>query len=125
MKCGDNCEAMPRYPHWVLVQKPNDSASTNAAGHIDLTDNANWLPVAKLKCRIITRGGAERWRFNQVAAEVSRIVEIRSNKTARTIQSRWRLKFIEDGRVRIFDIEAAFDVDGNKQLVEVHCTEAV
>jgi len=119
------CDSIGKLRHRVTIEKPNPSATADAAGHIDLSDNANWIPVASRKANILTRGGSEKWRFNQVTAEVTRMFQLRSDPATRRIQPRWRIKWFQDGTAKYADIATAFDVDGAKKIVEVHCTEVV
>lgn len=116
------CEDVPFMRNRVTIQKPTVGATPDAAGHVDFTNgDANWTDVATRSCTIRTRGGSESFRFHQVHAQVTHLVDMRSDATTRTIQPYWRLKFGS----RYFDIRAAYDVDQSKMTVRCECTEAV
>ena len=119
------CACAPRMTSRLFIQKPNDGATKDAAGLINLSDDANWIAVGDRACHVFTRGGSERWRFNQVAAEVERIVQFQYSPLTKQIQPRWRLRKRDGGTWKAWDIATAFVVDDARKIVEVHCTEAV
>lgn len=119
------CECSPRMRNSLTIQAPNDSATAGASGHIDLSNDANWLTKDTRKCHIFTRGGAEKWRFNQVEAEVSRIVHFKYGPLTRQINPRWRLVYRDGSTDKKWDIATAFDVDGQHKTIEVHVKEVV
>lgn len=123
MKC--DCTPFPRLKHRVTIIRPDPNAVKDDGGQIDLSDDANWIKVGERKAQIITRGGTERMRFGQIAAEVNRIFVLRSDKLTRSIQPTWRIKHLQDGTFKVTDISAAFDVDADRRSVEVHGTEIV
>jgi SPP1 family predicted phage head-tail adaptor len=108
---------MPVLKHTVTIQQPSGSAG--ADGHFDETSSSNWDFVADRKAKITTRSGSEGYRFNQVQADISHIVEMRSDSLTRTIAAGWRLVFGS----RVLDIRAAYDVDEMRQTVRCDCTE--
>lgn len=109
----------------VTIQAPKDTATPGAGGHIDLSDDANWLTKDTRKCSIFTRGGSEGWRFRQVEAEVSRIVELKRDSLTRQITPRWRLLYQDGATTRKWDIATAFDVDDQHKTIEVHVKEVM
>lgn len=124
MTCA--CPAMPpRMTSRLQIQKPNDGATPDAAGHVELSDDANWISVGSRPCNVFTRGGSEKWRFNQVSAEISRIVHFQYGPLAKQIQPRWRLRKNDSGTMKAWDVATAFIVDDAKKIIEVHCTEVV
>lgn len=108
-----------------MLQKPKDSATADAAGHIDLSDDANWITVGKQWAKIITRDGAERWRFKQVEAEVNRIVEMPCNSITSAMTPRWRLKHQEGSRTITSDVAYAVNKDSGDITIQVGCKEVM
>lgn len=109
----------------VTIQAPNDSATPNARGLIDLNDDANWITKGSRRCNIYTRGGTERWRFNQAAAEVERQLEMNRDSLTRQINPRWRLLYQDGSTTRKWGISKAVDVDAMHKTIMVDCTEFV
>jgi head-tail adaptor len=105
----------------VTIEKPNPSATPGADNRVDLTLNSNWIPVNSRAATFKTRGGTEGRIFNQVQAEVSHIIEMRSDPLTRQINPTWRLRY----RQQVFNIVAAFDVDMRKKIVRIHAIEVV
>lgn len=105
----------------VSLQQLKDTLTADAAGHVDETAATSWQTVGTRKCKVLTRGGVEGYRFNQVQAEVTHIVELRSDSLTRTIAPTWRL--LLDGRT--LDITAAFDPDNMRQRIQVNAAEQV
>ena len=69
---------------------------------------------------VITRGGAENRRFDQLRAEVSHIVYLVYDSRTRGITpADFRLKLGD----RVLNIGAAFDIDQAHAEIELHCTE--
>lgn len=125
------CACPPRLRHRVTIERPKSSATVGAGGLIDLTDDANWEEYARPYANILTRGGpggpggSERWKFNQAVADVDRIFVMRSSVSTRGIKPQWRLTFMQDGVRKVAGISIVFDVNGERQWVEVHTTEVV
>ena len=115
------CKEMPVMTRRVTLQKPNTGVAADAGNHVDLTDDDNWLTVATRKCIIKTRGGSESYRFAQVQAEVTHLIDMRSDSVTRQVGPTWRLDF--EGRK--FDIVAAYDVDESRRTVRIHAVEQV
>lgn len=124
MGCGCSDKHQRRMRNRVTVQKKDPNATAEASGHVDWSNDSNWIPVGNFRCHIITRGGRERWRFNQVEPTVERMIEFRSNKTTRLFTPEYRCKFKQDDRTLVWEFVAAFDRDADRQYVEVHCTSA-
>lgn len=104
----------------VRLDRPKPTAEKDAAGQIDLADESNWQNVASRFARIVPRGGRESFRFQQVRAEVSHLLELPSDSVTRTIDPTWRIKFGS----RTFQIDSAFDVEERMKMVQVYCIEA-
>lgn len=119
MNCGCKTEERVRYRHRVTVQKPK--TTQDGAGHVNLTEDANWTNAGTWQVRFITRGGRESRVFDQVQAETTHIVEGHSTPFTRTIIPKWRLKF----GTRVLNITAAYDVNEERGKVRCECTEAV
>jgi head-tail adaptor len=115
--CGGCSGGLQVLDHRVMIERPRDNPGDD--GHTDLTLDANWQPVASRACRFLTKSGREGFVFQKVRADVSHIVEMRSDPTTRGILPTWRLKM----GCRVFEIKAAYDKDEQKRDVWVECTE--
>lgn len=103
----------------MTIEEPG--GTPDAAGHVDLTLDANWDRSGRIKVRFITKGGREGRIFDQVQAEVTHVVETRATAFSRRILPAWRGRF--DGRK--FNITAAFNVNEERRgIVQLHLTEA-
>ena len=109
----------------VTIQEPDPNATAGDGGTVDLSVATNWRDKDSRPCHIFTRSGAEKWRFNQVSAEISRIVHLHRDSLTRQITPDWRLKFMDGATAKYWDIATAFDVDEAHKTIEVHCTEVV
>lgn len=117
MAC-DDCKTMPpRYPHTLTVEMPG--TIRDAAGQVDLTDDANWTTAGRIKGRFITKGGSEWYSFKQTQATTTAFIETPWTTISRSIEPSWRLKM--GGRV--FDITAAYRVDEVGKIVRIEVTE--
>ena len=118
MKCNA-CKVHPRYRQIVTIEEPAGTA--DATGHIDLTAEANWARVGKFQANFVTKGGREGRIFDQVQAEVSHVLRMRSTRQSRAIHPEMRLK--HEGRT--YNIVAAYDVDNDKEVVQLELVEVV
>lgn len=116
-RTGLVCGRLPKQKR-VGIQRINGTA--DAAGHIDLTSDDSWTTVGKRWAQIITRGGKENYRFNEVKADVVALVEMRSDSLTRSVTSRDRLTLGS----RILDIDAAYDMNEAREKVVCHVVES-
>lgn len=107
----------PRYPHILIIEQPSGTA--DAAGHIDLTSDSNWIQVGRIKGRFITKGGRESFVFRQVQAETTHVIEVASTPLSRSIVPKWRLRIGTEK----YNVTAAYDVDRMRKAVRVEATE--
>ena len=113
------CVDIGSFNRRVTIEKPDPSASPSDGGHVDLSLDANWTTVGTRWARLRTKGGAEGRALEQVQAMTTMFVEIRSDTTTRAILPNWRLTMDS----RIFNVEAAYDVDDAKQVVRCEVKE--
>lgn len=111
------CRDVLVLPNRVSIEKPRDNPG--ADGHTDLENPANWRTVDSRACRFVTKGGREGMVFQQVRAEVTHVIEMRSDPVTRGILPTWRLRM----DCRVFNVTAAYDKDERKQTVYVEVTE--
>lgn len=114
--CG--CGGIGSRNRRIAIERP--STTPDAAGHVDLADDANWDEVGKCWSAMTTRGGREARVFDQVQADVSHIIEMPYNSLTKTIVPKWRLKM----GTRRFNITAAYDVDEQHRTIRIEATEA-
>jgi head-tail adaptor len=113
------CKDEPRLTDRVTIEKPDPAATAGAGGHVDLSDDDNWTTVASRYASVRTRGGLEARAAEQTQGVNLLMVEMRSDPVTRTIQPNWRLKL----DTRVFNIEAAYDIDNAKQFVRCEVKE--
>jgi len=119
MKCACPTTAGKRYRWTMTVQSPSGTA--DEFGHTDLTDDANWTTAGNIKANFITKGTKEGRVFDQVQAEVTHIIETRSTSLSRSIHPEDRIVF--DGRK--FNVTGSYDLNEERQVVQVLLTEVV
>ena len=101
----------------AAIQEPRDTPGVT--GRTDLSDDANWNTVGIRRCRFVTRGGRERVFSDQVSADVTHVIEMRSDSVTRSIHPKMRLNMCG----RIFNIAAAYDVNEERRIVRIEATE--
>ena len=104
----------------VSIERPKTS-NAGLDGHVDLTDPANWELVEFRQCRFLSRGGREGRAYLQVRADVSHIIEFRSDPLTRAILPTWRFGM---GETRKFNVVCSYDKDERKQSVWAQVIEA-
>jgi len=102
----------------VVIQKPR--TATDAVNHADLSVDANWEDVASDRAAFQTRGGSESRVFDQIQAETTHLIELRSSPISRSIIPTWRLRIGH----RKFNVRAAYEVDERGRLLRIEATEA-
>ena len=103
----------------VTLQKPNPTATPDASGHVDLSQDVNWTTVKAVYGTPKTRGGRENFLFNQVQAEVSSIWDFKYSGVTKQIEPTWRLAL----GTRRLNISAVFDVDERREIIRCYCIE--
>lgn len=82
----------------------------------------SWASLFSVCGKITARGAMERRVFEQMRAECDYLVEIRWTKKALTIKA-------ADCRLRVdgktLNIGGVYDPDGNRRVLQLHCTEVV
>lgn len=116
MPCTD-CKTRPPYTHTLTIQRPG--TTTDAAGHVDLTDDDNWTTVGQIRARFITKGGRESFVFKQTQAETTHVLLSPSTTLTRSLDPAWRLKM----GTRIFQITNTNDVNEMNREVIIEVTE--
>lgn len=103
--------------HTLTVQSPAGTAG--ADGHVDLTTASNWTTQGTIRASFTTKGGREFISGQKVAADVTHLLETVSTNFSRSIEPEWRLVF----GTRIFQITAAYDVNEERRMVQIHAME--
>ena len=102
----------------VAIQQPRENPGVT--GRTDLSIDANWETIGTRRCRFITRGGRERVFSDQVSADVTHVIEMRSDTLTRSIHPKMRLSMCGG---RVFNIAAAYDVNEEGRLIRIEATE--
>lgn len=107
--------------HEVALQRPNDAATTDDFGDIDLSNDANWTTVATRRAKIEPVGGGERFAGGQVQAGITHVVSLWWDPAIASVKSRWR---IVHGS-RKLHVDRAYTVGERARQIECHCQEKV
>jgi head-tail adaptor len=106
-----------QYRSRVMIERPRDNPGDD--GQTDLTLPANWQQVESRAAHFVTRSGREGFVMQGVRADVSHVVELRSDPVTRSIKPTWRLTMDS----RVFNIVAAYDKDDRGLNVWIECME--
>lgn len=93
------------YDKFVTIKQA--TGTPDAHGHIDLTTASNWSIYATAYCKVITKGGREFWKVQQVNADSEQAWTAQWSKTLQGVTPDMRLEF--EGNV--YEILTAFDVN--------------
>lgn len=107
--------------HPVVIQSPDDSATPDAFGNIDFTNDDNWTTEGSRRCQIRPVTGKELYHGAQVQSNLTHTLRFRADELTGQISSRWRIVFGS----RVFNVERAFTVMELDWEVEVQCVERV
>ena len=108
-----------QYDRKVVIQ--NLTGTADAHGFIDNTDDANWTSYEAAYCSVVSKGGREFWRNQQVTADVSHIWRCQWSKNLATAGPDMRL--ICEGIV--YEIISIEDVDLAHREIEIRTKRAV
>lgn len=104
----------------VKVEKVNPSATPDASGNIDETNDTNWVQCGREWVKFVTRGSREFYRDRQVGEEITHQVWMRFSEAASGYRSGMRLRM--DGRK--FNIAAPpINVNEQDEWIMVHTKE--
>lgn len=117
MKC--DCPETPVFRHTLTVEKPG--TTVDAAGHVDLTDDANWVTVGNVRASFKTKGGREWFVFKQTQAETTLVADMPATTISRAIIPKWRLRF----GARKMEVVASYLIDETGQIWRVEVKEKV
>jgi|CXWL01.1.fsa_nt_gi SPP1 family predicted phage head-tail adaptor len=101
-----------------LVTVEIDEGTKDASGH----HVPDYAAKFDRSAEVLTRGGAETRKFDQLRADVSHIVKVTYDPETKLIRPRTH-RLDLDGRK--LNIGASFDVDNKHVEIELHCTEIV
>lgn len=102
----------------VEVQRLN--ATVNAAGQLDETTAGNWETFCSRWCQLTTRGSREFFRGQEVAADITHQVTMRSDPQSREFTTKQRIKLGD----RILSIASPpLDVDEQQEMVRFAAIE--
>lgn len=115
MKCV--CPVRDKY---VRIEKLT-SQTEDAHGQVDQTTNANWGLHTSAWCSVISQGGREFWKVQQVNGDVSHVWNADWSPEMATVIPAMRL--IYDGNT--YEILSAVDIDLKHESVEIQTRRAV
>ena len=101
------------YDKKVTIQRLVGTA--DAHGHVDLTTGSNWQTYATAFCKVITKGGREFWKVQQVNANTDQAWTTQWTKTLDGVTPDMRL--IYEGNT--YEILAATDIDMDHEEIQI------
>lgn len=104
---------LSEYDKRVTIQKAVGTA--DAHGHVDITTNANWQTYATAYCKVITKGGREFWKVQQVNADSDQAWTTQWSKTIQNVTPDMRLIF--EGNT--YEILTAIDVNMDHEEIQI------
>ncbi len=113
-QCGD----VPFYNKTLTAEQPG--TARDAAGQTDLTEDANWDLVGRIRARFITKGGSESYVFKQTLAETTDVIRCPATAIARSIDPSFRLTMGS----RKFEITASYLINESGKEWQIEAKEA-
>ena len=103
----------------ITIQKIKDNPIEDSHGEVDQTDDRVWETYAVRWAEIQARGGREFWKVDRIDAELSHLIRVPYDRLTMGITSQMRIKYMN----RTINIEAAYDVDEMREIIEMRCKE--
>lgn len=97
------------------------SGTADAHGHVDNTAAANWQSYASSYAAVMSKGGREFWKVDQVNADVSHVWHCPYSRTLAAVTPDMRL--IHEGQTH--EILSVIDVDLSHEEIEIQTKRAV
>lgn len=80
-----------RLSNRVIVKRPNENATADAGGQIDLSDETNWRIACQRWCQILPRGSREFQRQNQIGEDVTHLIRFRYDNESKKFKTTWKI----------------------------------
>ena len=113
MTCSD------AYSKRITVERLSGTA--DAYGHVDNTADANWMEYCQSFAMVVSKGGREFWKVQQVSADVSHVWKCPWSKTLGNATPDMRL--IHEGIV--YEILSVIDIDLAHDQIEIQTRRPV
>ena len=107
------------YRHPVVIERESPVSEQDNVGHVDLSDDSNWTKFLSTRARVMTVGGREFVRAQQIRADLSSLLRIRYSTRAAQITSQMRIRH----KGRKLNILSVFDVNDAGVEIELACKE--
>ena len=108
-----------RYDRKVVIKSLTGTA--DAHGHIDNTDAANWSPYTRSFASVMSKGGREFWKVDQVNADVSHVW--RCPYSAALAAATPDMQLINENVT--YEIQSVIDIDLAHKEIEIQTKRAV
>ncbi len=82
----------------------------------------SWDDLASVWAGIRPASGSERWQAGQLQAVVSHAITMRYR---RDVRAKHRIRFVDDGRERLFNVRVVMNVDERGEWLKVLAEEGV
>lgn len=76
----------------VLVKRPNENATRDAGGDVDLSDEGNWRIECQRWCQILPRGSREFQRQQQIGEDITHLIRFRYDNQSRKFKTTWKIQ---------------------------------
>lgn len=103
---------------WIQQNQPTQNA--------DGQQVQNWVDIAQDWFQIVPKGGHEKKVFEQLRAECTHVVRVRSSRTTRAIMpADYRLRFSDPdgGPDQVLNIESKIDIGTRRTELQFECIE--
>lgn len=75
----------------VTIKRPKESATVDAGGHVDLSDESNWRIVEQRRwCQVLPRSSREFQRDNQIRDDVTHMIRFRYEAATLKFKPTWK-----------------------------------
>lgn len=105
----------------VTLQKVAAAAVPDAAGHIDLSQAANWDNVTDRYFSVLPQSGREFYRAQKTESNVTHVLETHYDDQTKLIDPSYRLNVT--GTSRYLNVVSAMNVDETNRTIRVSCIE--
>ena len=118
-----NC--VTSYDHYCTIQEIVSTATADGSGFIDRTNDDNWKIYEGAYCSVMSRGGREFWRVDQVTADVTHVWKCpwSTKLDTASLANGTEMRLVNESNV--YNIVSMIDVDLAHEEIEIQTKRAV
>lgn len=103
------------------LQKQKATATPDAAGHVNLSDDAKWEDVTTRYFSVMPQSGREYYRAQQTESNLTHLLETHYDDETSLINPKYRLRIT--GTDRYLNVVSAINVEESNRIIRVSCIE--